>query len=362
MLKRRNPDHGIDKYIRNATAGLPNRERIDTAAELRVHLNQKTRELMTQGFPREEAEHLAVQEMGPVASTNRALLGHMFTSSVGWWALGIMVFAGMGWVFIERDALFWKDTSINNASLDTRDLEFAIRQTPSFTKPPKLVKASFYLPRGTRSLEYAIITKRGHYQSTLLRYEQDYTTDKINRKPHQFNMLIGEGPMAEKATPNARGIIFQTEIMSDKETQFFWPDGFAKTYITLNRNGFGRIWTQQKLPGELTDLLTWNQVKLNTWTPVYLLSPSKKTSLEDGNSIYPDPKAAEALLIAVRASDLPETALKATKLQFSSRTDIDSLVMKIDILQTPLNTPRDPFVFQNGDPKIGVSFPINEVR
>ena len=86
MLKRR----PIDKYIQQVTAGLPHLERIDTAAEIRVHLNQKTRDLMTQGFPREEAEHLAVQEMGPVSSTNRALLGHIFTPKLGWITVGVL--------------------------------------------------------------------------------------------------------------------------------------------------------------------------------------------------------------------------------------------------------------------------------
>jgi hypothetical protein len=351
VLKRRS----IDKYIQQVTAGLPHLERVDTAAELRVHLLQKTRELMAQGFPREEAEHLAVQEMGPVAETNRALLGHIFTSSLGWWALGLLLCTGAVWTFLKRDAIFWKDTSITNRKLDTQDLEFAIRQTPSFAKPPKLIGTAFYLPRGTRILEYAIITKRGHYQSTVL---HDTLSDIINREPHRFSMLIGEGPMANKSVPNARGIVFQTSIVSDETTRFYWLYGFTAAYNRYNRNGFGRIWTQQKIPNTLTDLTTWNPVKLNKWTPMYLLSPSK----QNGDFVYPDPKAAEALLIAVRASDGPESALKATKLQFSSSTDIDLHETKIEVSETPLNTYRDPFAFHTGDPKVGVSFPINEVR
>jgi len=31
----------LDRYIRRATAGLPSRTRVDTAAELRVHLNER---------------------------------------------------------------------------------------------------------------------------------------------------------------------------------------------------------------------------------------------------------------------------------------------------------------------------------
>lgn len=354
MLKRR----PIDTYIRRATAGLPRLERVDTAAEIRVHLLQKTRELMAQGFPREEAEHLAVQEMGPVAPTNRAFLGHAFTSSLGWLVLGALLFTGGIWAFLERDAIFWKDTSVTNILLDTQDLEFAMRQTPAFTKPPKLVKAGFYLPRGTRTLEYAIISKHGHYQSTVISDQGGFVADVIGRKPHRFSMLIGEGQMASQSPPNARGIIFQTATTSDQTTRWIWPFGFTPTYNTYNRTGFGRIWTNQKLSGTLTDLLTWNPVKLNTWTPVYLLSPSKT----DGDFKYPDPKAADALLIAVRASDSEETTLTATGLQFSSKTDIDSRATTIDISETALNARRDPFAFHNSNPNIGVSFPINEVR
>jgi hypothetical protein len=100
MLKRK----PIDMYIRRATAGLPRLERVDTAAEIRVHLLQKTRELMAQGFPREEAEHLAVQEMGPVAATNRAFLGHIFTSSLGWVVVGLTVIASGIWISQRQPA------------------------------------------------------------------------------------------------------------------------------------------------------------------------------------------------------------------------------------------------------------------
>jgi hypothetical protein len=100
MLKRR----PIDTYIRRATAGLPQLERVDTGAEIRVHLLQKTRELMEQGFPREEAEHLAVQEMGPVAATNRAFLGHIFTSSLGWVVVGLTVIASGIWISQRQPA------------------------------------------------------------------------------------------------------------------------------------------------------------------------------------------------------------------------------------------------------------------
>src|SRR5690606_25898849 len=53
----------IDLYIRRATLGLPKRARLDTAAELRVHLNERAVALTSQGLDRSEAEHLAVEYM-----------------------------------------------------------------------------------------------------------------------------------------------------------------------------------------------------------------------------------------------------------------------------------------------------------
>ncbi len=87
----------VDRYIRRATMGMPRRERLDTAAELRVHLNERVRELRKQGFAREEAEHLAVQYMGPVEPVNRRFLGHIFTAPVGWATAALLVVGFAGW-------------------------------------------------------------------------------------------------------------------------------------------------------------------------------------------------------------------------------------------------------------------------
>ncbi|CAN5507467.1 hypothetical protein BH24DEI1_BH24DEI1_04670 [soil metagenome] len=86
-----------DRYIRQVTQGLLPRKRIDTAAELRVHLNGRARELMLEGFSREEAEHLAVMGMGPPASVNRRFLGHLFTAPLGWLTVVVLVLGGTGW-------------------------------------------------------------------------------------------------------------------------------------------------------------------------------------------------------------------------------------------------------------------------
>lgn len=85
----------IDLYIRRATLGLPRRARLDTAAELRVHLNERAMALASQGLDRSEAEHLAVEYMGPIEPVNRQLLGHFLTPRLGW-LLAAVLLAGLG--------------------------------------------------------------------------------------------------------------------------------------------------------------------------------------------------------------------------------------------------------------------------
>ncbi|MFN4251703.1 permease prefix domain 1-containing protein [Deinococcus sp.] len=87
----------VSHYIRRATTGLPRHERLEVAAELRTHLLDRVRQLEAEGFSREEAEHLAVTAMGHPAGTNRALLGHVFTTALGWTVLATLVIGGGGW-------------------------------------------------------------------------------------------------------------------------------------------------------------------------------------------------------------------------------------------------------------------------
>lgn len=94
----------IDLYIKRATIGLPRRTKLDTAAELRVHLNERATTLTSQGLDRSEAEHLAVEYMGPIEPVNRELLGHAFTARVGW-VLVILLLVGIA-AWFGRNYLF----------------------------------------------------------------------------------------------------------------------------------------------------------------------------------------------------------------------------------------------------------------
>lgn len=98
----------IDLYIRRATLGLPKRTRLDTAAELRVHLNERATALTSQGLDRSEAEHLAVEYMGPIEPVNRQLLGHVLTPRLGWILaaalfLGVTAWAATNYLFAPAE-------------------------------------------------------------------------------------------------------------------------------------------------------------------------------------------------------------------------------------------------------------------
>lgn len=110
----------VDQYIRRATTGLPSRTRLDTAAELRVHLNERVGQLVEQGFDRAEAEHLAVEQMGPAEPVNRRFLGHVFTPRVGWVVLAVLVLGTGGWV--ARNYLFAPSPVVKKTAVVAEDI------------------------------------------------------------------------------------------------------------------------------------------------------------------------------------------------------------------------------------------------
>jgi hypothetical protein len=367
MLKRR----PIDTYIRRATAGLPRLERVDTAAEIRVHLLQKTRELMAQGFPREEAEHLAVQEMGPVAATNRALLGHIFTSSLGWAVVGVML-AGAGvWTYLERDWIFWKDTISGDTSLDSRDLQFAIRQNSSFALSPQVLRIDFYAPRNTQTLEYAIISKHGQFQKTFFAPELfggtlpfELPTDRM---PLRVSLLLGEEQLNAKLGHASRGIFLKTAVMTPTKNTFVQGE-FARLTSTYGITTVGRRWTTQKFPNPLNGDVENNQVLLNKWTPIYTLSSLKYDpnvdAIKGGFNMLPDPKSPDGLMIAVRASDIAASKLVPSKLRFAITPDRKIVLSEKEMLNRKIG-PFDYQLFQHSDTepyRFKSGFQVNEVR
>ncbi len=149
----------IDKYIRRATAGLPQFERIDTAAEIRVNLNIRVKELMCEGHTREEAEYLAIKDLGDAFSTNRALLGHAFTHRLGWVLVAVALLGiSSWWVWQHRWDYFWGSTQIAAMELNSRDMDYTLRADKEFVERANYNKFRLSLPRGSRSIEILYVT------------------------------------------------------------------------------------------------------------------------------------------------------------------------------------------------------------
>ncbi len=144
----------IDQYIRRATLGLPRRQRLDTAAELRVHLNARAASLSSQGLDPAEAEHLAVERMGPVDPLNRALLGHVFTPRLGWLVAAALAVAFGVWLVLNH--LFAPAPVVRARQVVPGDL------TPLLGDFTGLTVTT---PSGTRSLAFGLARGGGDYST-----------------------------------------------------------------------------------------------------------------------------------------------------------------------------------------------------
>lgn len=88
----------VDRFVERATAGLPRRERLETAVELRSHLDARVAAFVRGGLTHREAEHMAIAMMGDPRQASRGFLGHAFTPRLGWWTLGALVVLVAAWI------------------------------------------------------------------------------------------------------------------------------------------------------------------------------------------------------------------------------------------------------------------------
>lgn len=151
----------LSLYIYRATLGLPREERREVAAELRSHLLDSVRQLEAEGFEREEAEHLAVRAMGSPKATNSELLGHFFTTPLGW-AVAALTALGLGgyWAWqnvplplLGQPSVKWED------KLNTDDLAFLMQREDAPRAPYKAVTLN--IPAKTPWLYIALLPRTG---------------------------------------------------------------------------------------------------------------------------------------------------------------------------------------------------------
>lgn len=151
----------LNRYVNRATLGLPRHERVEMAAELRTHLVDRVQQLEAEGFSREEAEHLAVQGMGDAKVTNRQLLGHIFTTTLGWSVLTALLVAGGGWWVWQNMPLpfYGQSTWRWSPELTTQDLT-ALQQQASAPRAP-YVAGDLTIPTRTAWLYMALLPRTG---------------------------------------------------------------------------------------------------------------------------------------------------------------------------------------------------------
>jgi hypothetical protein len=162
----------IDKYITRVTAGLPTRERVDTAAELRVHLNAQVKKHMLEGHTSEEAEFLAVDAMGAVAKVNRQFLGHIFTPRVGWGLLIASVIGLAGW--FGGKAFLDNQTYAREIPVNVKDLLPSLGNYWSF---------EYRVPKETKSYALAFNTPefgQQRYAFDNLNHDEKYDLKGMN--------------------------------------------------------------------------------------------------------------------------------------------------------------------------------------
>lgn len=157
----------LSLYIYRATLGLPREERREVAAELRSHLLDRVRQLEAEGFEREEAEHLAVRAMGSPKATNSELLGHFFTTPLGW-AVAALTALGLGgyWAWqnvplplLGQPWVKWED------KLSTDDLAFLMEREEAPRAPYEAVTLS--IPAKTKWFYIAVLPHKGNGQAIL---------------------------------------------------------------------------------------------------------------------------------------------------------------------------------------------------
>jgi hypothetical protein len=184
----------LDRYIWLCTRGLPKNTRLDTAAELRVHVLERIRMLEGQGFPRAEAEHVAVSEMGLPEGTNRAFLGHFFTYKLGWMVLGLGVLgAGIWW---SKDNLFAKTAGVQSVPLSSKELS-AVLSNPDLREMKDFNAFRIVMPENAVGFEITLYhNKFGDFSGFLpapyagKNYPESNTTVPSNYR-HEFTVIVG---------------------------------------------------------------------------------------------------------------------------------------------------------------------------
>ncbi|MDQ3397775.1 MAG: permease prefix domain 1-containing protein [Deinococcota bacterium] len=268
----------VDLYISKATQGLPYRQRVDTAAELRVHLNNRVKELMLEGFNEEEAEHLAVEQMGPPEPVNRRFLGHVFTVPLGWTVLAVLLIALSVWwgsqnLFVPPEVIKPVETS-----------------DPSIASIGTFLSATVTLPREIRTIHGRLV--QGEMPDGSSMTSLPISDETYRGKSGTYRMTLrATFSIPRYVSRNCSGDDLFSIYMGLDYGMIVTDDGVM--------SGGGGVWTchspvdnevgqtvQSLIAPERSDgHVRYKETELDTWTPLWVYQPSVLNESEDASRL-----------------------------------------------------------------------------
>lgn len=307
----------VDAYIHRATLGLPREQRLDAAAELRTHLLERVAEFQAQGFSSEEAEYLAVKGMGDPQPVNRGLLGHAFTTPLGWAFVALLV---AGWVGWQSWGTSGQPAVRRSGPMDVN------RFSNGGALPTFYTGYDFETPSGTRFVEVAWIGTLGHHRARLpalpgtpgevfyssptwrewwmtrtpLPYaDQPWArTCRREQQPVHVQLEVQSGPRERLGlnmpTSNLNGVLWCSglPIPPTKKGGAAWSGGSGTSHSSSVSGG---IVEMQHLDGR-TDR---GRLRLNHWTLLAVQRQAMEATYRQGRSV----RATGEAIFVIRPSD-----------------------------------------------------------
>ncbi|MFO7546938.1 MAG: permease prefix domain 1-containing protein [Trueperaceae bacterium] len=245
----------VDRYIARATFGLPGKKRLDTAAELRVHLLQRVDQLQRQGFSREEAEHLAVERMGSPGPSWKRVTAGVFSRQVGWAAAGALSLALAVWLVLP--ILLRPAPSVQPTPTTFDDIEPFLAGVRSFDA---------VVPERAVALRIGVQVRAGDYfeATTVL----PAASEGRIASPRTVRLVTGAAPASEstECTTGAEGLFVRSRVGAHDQT--------IAGCLPFGSDGVWEVVAPEGAP-----------LHVDAWTPVVVFQPMQTISMSEAGVI-----------------------------------------------------------------------------
>lgn len=241
----------LDRYIARATFGLPRKKRLDSAAELRVHLLQRVEDLQRQGFSREEAEHLAVERMGPPGPTWQRVITVVFSRRVGFVVAAGLATAIATWLLVP--VLLRPAPSVHATPTTFDDVEPILSGVRSF---------DVVLPEEAVALRIGVQVRAGAYFESTGVLPPASAARLSN--PRTARLVAGAAPASEEAecSTGTDALFVRSRVGND--------DLSIAGCLPLGSEGVWQVIAPDGAP-----------LRVDTWTPVVVFRPMETLPASD---------------------------------------------------------------------------------